>query len=77
MFMIPCLTPTGSEQARILKEFEDDCSERKKQEYGYHHEEDFSIQKSFKEQVMNLIKVIREMRNPFLEDSDELLALDS
>ena len=70
---------SGSEQARLLMEFEDDCSEPKELECarGFHHEEGFSMQKSFKEQVVSLIDVINEMGNPFLEDTDELLALDT
>ena len=68
---------SGSEQARLLKEFEDNYLESKELECGYHHEEGFSSQKSFKEQVASLTAVISEMGNPFLEDTDELLALDT
>ena len=41
------------------------------------HEEGFSSQKAFKQQVLALVQVIKEMGNPFLESSPELLALDS
>jgi len=68
---------SGSEQARLLKEFEDDYLDSKELECGYHHEEGLSSQKSFKEQVVSLTAVISEMGNPFLEDTDELLALDT
>ena len=41
---------SGPEQARLLKEFEDDYeSKENSSEYGYHHEEGFSTQRSFKE----------------------------
>ena len=68
---------SGSEQARLLKKFEGNHCEPKELECGYHHEEGFSTQKSFKEQVVNLTDVINGMENPFLEDTDELLALDA
>ena len=51
--------------------------ESKELEYGYHHEEGLSSQKSFSEQVVSLTAVISEMGSPFLEDTDELLALDT
>lgn len=46
------------------------------QEKHYHHEEGFSTQKAFKEQVLSLIQTINDMGNPFLESTDELLSLD-
>lgn len=69
---------SGPEQARLLKEFEEDYLPNKKGlEYGYHHEEGFSAQKNFKEQAVNLVQTINELGNPFLDDGDELLALDT
>ena len=66
---------SGPEQARLLKEFEDCLSRRKGCELGDYHEEEFSVQKNFKQEAASLIQIIEEMRNPFLDDSNELLAL--
>ena len=69
---------SGPEQARLLKEFEEECiSNMNDPEPEFHHEEGFSIQKSFKEQTLSLINVLNEMGNPFLDDSNELLTLDT
>ena len=68
---------SGPEQARILKEFEEDLPQHKDSEYGFHHEEGFSTQRNFKEQTVNLVQVFCELGNPFLDDSNELLALDT
>ena len=58
------------------KEFEDEYF-LKLSECGYHHEEGLSTQRVFKEQAVSLAQVINELGNPFLDDSDELLALDT
>ncbi len=65
---------SGPEQARLLcKRVEEGyLAKEKDSEHGYHHEEGYSVQKSFKEQAASLIQ-----GNPFLEDGDELLALDT
>ena len=67
----------GHEQARLLKEFEDCLSRIKGCELGDHHEEEFSVQKDFKQEAASLIQIIEEMGNPLLDDSNELLALDT
>ena len=51
----------GPEQARLLKEFEDFFSRRKGYELGDHHEEEFSVQKNFKQEAASLIQIIEEM----------------
>ena len=45
-------------------------------ECGYHHEVGLSTQRVFKEQAASLAQVINEFGSTFLDDSDELLALD-
>ncbi len=55
----------------LLKEFEDELFPNST-DCGYHHEEGLSAQKAF-----NLAQVINEFGNPFLDNSDELLALDT
>ena len=67
---------SGPEQARLLNEFEDDYLQNNS-ECGYYHEEGFSTQRIFKEQEMSLVHVKNELGNPFLDDSHELLALDT
>ena len=58
----------GPEQARLLKEFEDDyLPQDKDSQYGCHHEEEFCAQKTFKEQAASLIWVINELGSPFLD----------
>ena len=44
---------------------------------GYHHKEGLSTQRVFKEQAVSLAQVIIEFGNLFLDDSDELPALDT
>ena len=62
--------------SKATKEFEDEYF-LKHSKYGYHHEEGLSTQRVFKEQAVSLAQVINEFGNPFLDDSDELLALDT
>ncbi len=66
----------GPEQARLLQEFENEFIPEVVNQQK-HHEEGFSSQKTFKEQAKNLIQSINEMGNPFLDETDELLALDT
>ena len=68
---------SGPEQVRLLREFEEEYLAKENSEHGYHHEEGLSMQKSFKEQAASLIQVINELGNPFLEDGNELLVLDT
>ena len=65
----------GPEQARMLKEFEASYSSRA--DTHTHHEESFATQQSFKEQVLSLTQTISGMGNPFLNDTAELLKLDT
>ena len=41
----------------------------------YHHEEGFSTQKNFKELALD--DIISDLSNPFSDDSDELIALET
>ena len=65
----------GPEQARLMEEFVTQYSPDIAEKH-YHHEEGFSTQKLFKQQVVSLIQTIKDMGNPFLETSPELLNLD-
>ncbi len=65
----------GPEQARKLKEFEASFSEGS--EMSYHHEEVLPTHQSFREHVLILAKTISDMGNPFINDTAELLMLDT
>ncbi len=66
----------GPEQARLLKEFEEQFVESKSHSEK-HHEQTPSLQEAFKKEVNSLSEVIRTMGNPFLDDGPELLVLDT
>lgn len=66
----------GPEQSRILKEFESKYL-GKSEENIYHHEEGQSTQSNFNNQVVSLVEIMTEMGNPFLDDTGELIILDT
>ena len=45
--------------------------------HHHHHEEGFCTQKTFREQALSLVDTISEMGNLFLDNSPELLMLDT
>ena len=67
---------TGPEQARLIVEFKKQYL-REIQDKHLHHEEGLAAQKNFKRQVLDLLQAVNEFGNPFLEDSPELLTLDT
>ena len=66
----------GPELGRLVKEYEA-SSELKSKVDVRHHEETPSAQSKFAEQVQSLISVISETGNPLLEESSDLLVLDT
>ena len=50
---------------------------REIQDKHLHHEEGLAAQKTFKRQVLDLVQAVNEFGNPFLENSPELLTLDT
>ena len=66
----------GPEQAQVIVEFEKQYL-REIQDIHLHHEEGLAAQKTFKRQVLDLVQAVNEFGNPFLEDSPELLTLDT
>ena len=66
----------GPEQAQLIVEFERQYL-REIQETHLHHEEGPSAQKTFKQQVLAFIEAVNDLGNSFLDDSSELLALDT
>ena len=63
----------GPEVARVIVEFEDFNMHPRNQEETRHHEEIPSVQNTFARDVA----VIEELGNPFEEDSQDLLVLDT
>ena len=70
---------SGPEIARLITEFENDAAiiTEEKKDYAKHHEERRGVKISFAEDVKASVSVIEEIRNPFLKESSDLLALDS
>ena len=71
----------GPEIARIIEEFEDiTTSEAQKRVQGtgnHHHEQQPGVQAAFLKDVRSLTAVVEDMGNPFLEESKDLLVLDT
>ena len=69
---------SGPETTRLLHQFDGQYLEDS-DEYGgrLNNEIGLSAQKTFKQQVNNLVDVVRKMGNPFLYDFPELVTLDS
>ena len=67
----------GPEVARVIVEFEDFNMHPRNQQETRHHEETPSVQNTFARDVASLVAVIEELGNPFEEDSQDLLVLDT
>ena len=68
---------SGPEIARIVGEFEVSVNEREMSEDQDHHESSKSQQLKFCKEVSSSVAVFEEMGYPFLEESNDLLALDT
>lgn len=70
---------SGPEIARIINEFEasmvTECTEI--EQSAKHHEDTRSLQSLFYRDVASLTRTIQEMGNPFMEETDDLLVLDT
>ena len=66
----------GPETARVVNKFES-TFEATKPSDKRHHEQVPSVQKAFSNDVQGLISVLEEIGNPFMEDSTQLIALDT
>ena len=67
----------GPEIARVIQEFEAGLQHAQVEQNTEHHEQSSATQRKFAVKVKNLTDVIREFGNPFLEESNDLLKLDS
>ena len=69
-------TVAGPEVVRMVNEFEALQSHDQTTEHR-HHEQHLRVQTSFLKEVKSLVAVIEEMGNPFLEQGQDLLVLDT
>ncbi len=67
---------TGPEVARMVTEFESLLAGIKSSDHR-HHEQHSAVQATFLKEVKSLVSVFEEMGNPFLEQSNDLLVLDT
>ena len=68
----------GPELVRLTTEFETSFENFHKKPTGtQHHDQTKSTQVIFAEHVKNLVQVMKEMGNPFLEESKDLLRVDT
>lgn len=63
----------GPELARLVNEFDEDNSFN---DELMHHDHGLSHQMKFQRDVISLVKAIKEMGNPFLDDFPELITMD-
>ena len=71
-----CWMVAGPEVARMVTEFESLQAHTHVDDHK-HHEQYPGVQVAFLEEVKCLVDVIEEMGNPFMEQSEDLLALDT
>ena len=71
---LKCWMVSGPEQMRLLKEFQKNDH---RENTDVSHEQGLATQEAFKNQVNSLCQTIISMRNPFLDDSGELMKLDT
>lgn len=66
----------GLEVVRITSEFEASILKKTTLDQR-HHEQTRSFQLLFAQQVQSMVEVVEEMGNPFLEETKDLLKLDT
>ena len=67
----------GPEIARVITEFESSCQAKGKAEDIQHHEQMNGMQIKFDQDVRSLVSVLDDMGNPFEEDNEDLMVLDT
>ena len=70
---------SGPKMARIINEFETSIATGSTQakQSAKHHEDTKSLQSLFYRDVTALTRTVEEMGNPFMEESEDLLVLDT
>ena len=74
---LTCWMVAGPEVARIIEEFHDNQHHSMGRVNTKHHDQMASVQAAFVKDVRSLMSVIEDLRNPFEEESSDLLILDS
>lgn len=67
----------GPEVSFLVGQYETLCGAKDTNEEVQHHEQNEHAQKTFIERVQKLHSVMKEMGNPFMEETGELLTLDT
>ena len=67
----------GPEVARVISEFESAGLQWNEREYVQHHDQTPSVQTTFAKHVRSLVAVIEELGNPFQEEGQDLIVLDT
>ena len=67
----------GPEVSRVVEEFHKELDHCTCKINTNHHDQTPTVQANFGKDVLSLISVIEDLRNPFEEESTDLLVLDS
>ena len=67
----------GPEVAALVEDFEDAHQLMARRDEVLHHDQTTSVQNAIWEDVCSLVNVMEELGNPFEEESEDLLVLDS
>ncbi len=67
----------GPEVARVINEFENAGLHWNEREDVHHRDQTASVQTTFAKHVRSLVAVIEELGNPFEEESQDLIVLDT
>ena len=67
----------GPEVAALVEDFEDAHQLMGRRDEVLHHDRRASVQNAFWKDVCSLVNVMEELGNPFEEESEDLLVLDS
>ena len=67
----------GPEVAALIEDFEDAHQLMGRRNEVLHHDQAASVYNAFRKDVCSLVNVMEELGNPFEEESEDLLVLDS
>jgi len=67
----------GPEVARLIREFQNETDSFNKPPNTRHHNQSASVQSAFVKDVQSMVNVMEDFGNPFTDDSQDLLVLDT
>ena len=67
----------GPEIAGLIREFKDEPEFHNRPQNTWHHDQSASVQSTFDKDVQSMINVMEDFGNPFNEESQDLLVLDT